>query len=178
MTSHPVRDEILHLLASPPEGLWHGGPSVLRSLDDVPARMASWDPGSGLHSIWELSLHMAYWKYAVRQRIQGLSQEGFPRSPDNFPTISEPFSEKAWSRDRQLLQQEETALVELVKTLDEHQLQAPCTGGYRVADQLFGIAMHDVHHVAQVLLIKKLWAHQHSQDGKDDGDDGRENAHP
>lgn len=157
MNHHPVRDEILLLLNPGGKPLWHGGPTTTAVLDDVPLEMAMWDPGNGRTSIWGLALHMAYWKFAVRRRIQGLPDTGFERAPDNFPDLPIPPSEAAWDDDRALLVREEAALRELVASLDEERLQEPLSKDYRVADQLFGIAMHDAHHIAQILLIKRLW---------------------
>jgi len=165
MSGHPVRDEILALLEPGDRPLWHGGPTFDGVLDGVGAEMASWQPGAGRHTIWALSLHMAYWKYAVRRRIMGLPEDGFPRSPDNFPELVHPLTEEDWSRDRALCEQENDALIALVKTLEETRLQEPCPGDYRVADQLFGIAMHDAHHVAQILLIKRWWEDLHGIHG-------------
>ena len=165
MSVHPVRDEILALLQPSEKALWHGGPTTRQALADVSAKMACWDPGRGRHTIWGLALHMAFWKYAVRRQVQGLTREGFPRSPDNFPAPPETASEAAWSRDLHLLEQEESALVKLVTTLEEEQLQATSPAGYRVADRLFGIAMHDAHHVGQILLIKRLWTDSQTDNG-------------
>lgn len=127
-------------------------------LTDVSHEMAAWRPGTDLHSIWALTLHMAYWKWAVRQRILGLPDTGFERTPDNFPEVPSPTSQEAWDADRGLLAKEEKALVALTESLEEDRLRDMLSPSYRVADQLMGIAMHDAHHVAQILLLKRLWA--------------------
>ena len=31
----------------------------------------SWRPGEGLHNIWEIVVHAAYWKYVVWRRLTG-----------------------------------------------------------------------------------------------------------
>ena len=49
---------------------WHG-PNLKQSIKGVSAKQAAWRPGPGRHNIWEVSLHAAYWKYAVRRRIEG-----------------------------------------------------------------------------------------------------------
>ncbi len=157
MTSLPLKDEILRLLSPTEQSLWHGGPTTGEVLSDVSANLAAWQPASDMHSIWGLTLHMAYWKFAVRQRILGLSDQGFERAPDDFPSLPKHLTHEVWTADRNLLRSAESALVELTESLDEDRLQEPLTGGYRVADQLIGVAMHDVHHIGQILLIKRLW---------------------
>jgi len=51
---------------------WHG-PNLQQSLKGVRAKQAAWRPAHGRHNVWELALHSAYWKYAVRRRIEGES---------------------------------------------------------------------------------------------------------
>src|SRR5260370_39275180 len=48
---------------------WHG-PNLKQSLRGVTARQAAWRPGRGRHNIWEVAVHAAYWKYAVRRSIE------------------------------------------------------------------------------------------------------------
>ncbi|OLB20847.1 MAG: hypothetical protein AUH16_03975 [Acidobacteria bacterium 13_2_20CM_57_7] len=49
---------------------WHG-PNLKQSIKGVTAKQAAWRPRPGRHNIWEVMLHAAYWKYAVRRRIEG-----------------------------------------------------------------------------------------------------------
>ena len=49
---------------------WHG-PNLWQSLKGVTAKQAAWRPAPNRHNIWEETLHAAYWKYAVRRRLQG-----------------------------------------------------------------------------------------------------------
>jgi len=151
--------EILRLL-DPPEGfkLWHGGPTVNGCLRGVDARQAAWRPGNNRSSIWMLALHIAYWKYAVRRRILGLPQGSFPRKPSNFPAVPEFRTEDSWKKDRQLLKSEDRKLVEAVRQLTPDDLETTLPSGNRTADQLFGIALHDAYHVAQIQLIKRLYS--------------------
>ena len=69
----PRLAEVLHLL-DPPAGarLWYGGATPIGSLRGVGHVQAAWKPGVDRHSIWELALHIAYWKYAVRRRLEAL----------------------------------------------------------------------------------------------------------
>jgi len=53
---------------------WHG-PNLRGSIRGVDAGLAAWRPAPGRHNIWELTLHAAYWKYAVRRRLTGEGQQ-------------------------------------------------------------------------------------------------------
>lgn len=157
----PRLAEVLHLL-DPPAGtrLWYGGATVLGSLRGVGHDEASWRPGPGRHTIWELALHAAYWKYAVRRRLDPSVPRGdFPRSPSNWPLMPEGCGERAWKEDRALLRREHSALVEVARGLPPERLDhRDGKGEYRALDLLFGVATHDVYHTGQIQLVKRLYA--------------------
>src|SRR4029450_4764126 len=68
---------------------WHG--TTLRgALRGVTPTQALWRPGTERHNIWELAIHAAYWKYAVRRRLAGDSAGSFGRKPSNWPGIPDP----------------------------------------------------------------------------------------
>ncbi|HEY6050809.1 MAG TPA: DinB family protein, partial [Thermoanaerobaculia bacterium] len=54
---------------------WHG-PNLKGSLRRLTEEEAAWRPGPGRHSAWELAVHAAYWKYAVRRRLTGEKRGG------------------------------------------------------------------------------------------------------
>lgn len=158
----PRLTEVLQLL-DPPAGtrLWYGGATVLGSLRGVGCRQAAWKPDPERHSIWELTLHVAYWKYAVRRRLDPSVRRGaFPRSPANWPRMPEVRDERGWKADRALLRDEHGALVGVAKALTPAQLEhRDAKGEYRALDLLFGVVTHDVYHTGQIQLMKRLFRH-------------------
>ena len=66
-------------------GAWHGGPTPIGALRGVGAEEAWWRPAPRRKSIWMLTLHIAYWKYAIRRVLDGSGRGGFPRGPSNWP---------------------------------------------------------------------------------------------
>lgn len=151
-------EEALRLLAPPPgEPPWAGGATPLGCLRGVLARQAAWKPAADRYSIWELTLHIAYWKYAVRRRLDGSPKGGFPRTPSNWPRVPDPAGDAAWKEDRSLLRDEHERLVEAVRSFDPGRLDEPGTGKYRFADLIYGVAMHDTYHVGQIQLMKRLY---------------------
>ena len=152
--------EVLHLL-DPPSGtrLWYGGATAIGSLRGVGHAQAAWKPGPDRHSIWELALHIAYWKYAVRRRLDDAVPRGaFPRSPANWPRMPDEPDEGAWKEDRALLRREHEALVAIARTLGPDDLdRRDAKGEYRALDLLFGVAAHDVYHTGQIQLMKRLY---------------------
>src|SRR5215467_12908637 len=76
---------------------WHG-PNLWQSLKGISAEEAAWRPAAGRHNIWEETLHAAYWKYAVRRRLDGGKRGGFALPGSNFfprPQLGK-ATEAAW----------------------------------------------------------------------------------
>lgn len=162
----PRLREILTLLDPPPgTRLWYGGATVLGCLRGVSADEAVWKPARERHSIWELALHVAYWKYAVRRKLETSPQGSFPRSPANWPSVPKPANDDGWQADRALLKSEHARLVEAVRVFDPRRLDKPAPGKkrYRYADLLFGIASHDLYHVGQIQVLKRLYETLHAR---------------
>ncbi len=64
---------------------WHG-PNLKQSLNGVSAKQAAWRPARNRHNIWELAVHSAYWKYAVRRVLEGGKRGSFVlKAATSFP---------------------------------------------------------------------------------------------
>ena len=130
---------------------WHG-PNLRQSLKGVTARQAAWRPGPNRHNIWELTLHAAYWKYAVRRRLEGGKRGSFILQGSNFfgrPEMGK-ANEAAWQRDRAILEKEHRAMMETIRKV----LRKP--GGKKRLPMLYGVALHDVYHAGQIRLLRRL----------------------
>jgi len=68
---------------------WHG-PAVLELLADVDAATAAARPIAGVHSIWELLLHIAVWDNAGMVRLTGKKWQ--PTGLANFPAVPAHFA--------------------------------------------------------------------------------------
>ena len=136
---------------------WHGT-TLTGALRGVTPKQALWRPRPGRHNVWELALHTAYWKYAVRRRITGDETHGaFPRRPNNWPMAPQAPDAAAWRRDLRLLRETHAALRAAVAALPPRQLGARSpTGQWTYAQQMHGIAAHDLYHTGQIQLIKRL----------------------
>ncbi len=155
----PRLREILNLL-DPPAGkrLWYGGAGAAGCVRGVTPEQATWKPAPKRHSIWELTLHLAYWKYAVRRNLESLPPGTFPRSPSNWPAVPTPADAAHWKKDRALLRSEHAQLVEAVRAFNPRRLDevAPSSEHHRFVDLLFGIVSHDLYHVGQIQVLKRL----------------------
>ena len=106
---------LLHLVAqSYNQHAWHG-PNLRSSLRGLTAEEAAWTPGPRRHSIWELALHCAYWKYVVIRKLEGRQRGTFGRSPSNFPHLPDPADAKGWKADLVFLDQTHRELLQSVR---------------------------------------------------------------
>jgi hypothetical protein len=135
---------------------WHG--TTLRgSLRGLTPAEALWRPGPGRHNIWELALHTAYWKYVVRRRLAGAAVGSFDRRPSDWPAIPAPANQRAWKADVALLDAEHAKLREVVVRLRPAALEARSPRGvWTGAEEIHGVAAHDLYHTGQIQLIKRL----------------------
>ena len=160
MELNPRIKDVLELL-DPHTGFtpWHGGPSLAGCLRGVDAVQAAWKPAPKRNSIWQLVLHMAYWKYSIIRHLNPNTPKGFERSPVNFPDIPDLLSEENWARDKDLLKQTHETLVQEIKQFPPEELDAiaPSQKGYTYARLITGIAAHDTYHIAQIQLLKRLY---------------------
>jgi uncharacterized damage-inducible protein DinB len=135
---------------------WHG-PNLRGALRGVTAAQAAWRPQEGRHSIWELAVHAAYWKYAVRRRLTGEKRGSFARPGSNWFPRPGAADEGAWRDDLALLGREHRLLRGAVAELRVKDLTARAPGSRQTYETLVsGIASHDLYHAGQVSLLKRL----------------------
>jgi uncharacterized damage-inducible protein DinB len=135
---------------------WHGT-TLTGALRGVSPTEALWRPGAKRHNIWELVLHAAYWKYAVRRRLVGSGIGGFPRSPSNWPAIPTRPDAAQWRADVRLLGRTHNALLEAVEGFPVRRLRARAPGRkWTYRELIHGVAAHDLYHTGQIQLIKRL----------------------
>jgi len=130
---------------------WHG-PNLRQSLRGVTAQQAAWRPGRNRHNIWEIVVHAAYWKYAVRRRIEGDKRRSFALQGSNFFTRPDngKVDEKDWHADKELLDREHRAMLECVRKV------LATKRASRLLPMLWGIAYHDIYHAGQIRLLRRL----------------------
>jgi len=155
--AHPEIEHLLGLLDEAyNRAAWHG-PTLRGSVRGLTAREAAQSPSTGRHNIWDIVIHAAYWKYAVRRRLLGEKRGSFSLPGSNWFVRPKDRSEKAWRADIRLLDREHQRLKEAVSSFQPENLDRPARGSKTLARRLIaGIALHDVYHAGQIQLIKKL----------------------
>lgn len=133
---------------------WHGT-NLRGSVRGITPDEAAWRPQPGRHSIQEIVVHAAYWKYVVRRRLTGEKRGSFPLKGSNwFPR--EGNDAAAWRADLRLLDQCHHLLRETVGGLDARHLHCDVGGSTSGLALVSGIIAHDLYHAGQIQLIKRL----------------------
>jgi uncharacterized damage-inducible protein DinB len=135
---------------------WHGT-NLRGSIRGLTVREALWRPSPRRHNIWEIVVHCAYWKYAVRRRIQGEKRGSFPLKGSNWFRRTGNLTETQWRSDVQLMEECHRSLHDVVTRLHAKDLKhIPHGSTVDNAMILTGIASHDVYHAGQIQILKRL----------------------
>lgn len=134
---------------------WHGT-NLRGSIRGLTPEQAAWRPARGAHNVWEIVVHAAYWKYAVRRRLSRGLRGSFALKGSNwFTRPAETAS--AWTDDVALLARMHAELRTVVERIPAVELQHAAPGGQvSVFDLIAGIAAHDLYHAGQIQLLKRL----------------------
>ncbi|MBW7904436.1 MAG: DinB family protein [Phycisphaerae bacterium] len=134
---------------------WHG-PNLRAATRRVTAELALWRPGPRRHSIAEIALHAAYWKYVTRRRLRGDKRGSFPLKGSNWFAVDS-LDEAGWAGVLKLLQEQHRLLRETVAGFAPGRWSsAPPGSKLRYADQVIGVAFHDIYHAGQIQTLKAL----------------------
>jgi uncharacterized damage-inducible protein DinB len=132
---------------------WHG-PSVLEIVEGISSKQAAAHPFEGIHSVWEIVLHIAAWERAVLRRLNG-DRAQLPTEED-WPMVAA-IGDEAWEQSRQALKQGHDDLRSAIASLDESRLDQPIIEGLAsVYVTLHGIVQHDLYHAGQIAILKKV----------------------
>ena len=155
-----MTNELALLLRMMDEGFyrkaWHGT-NLRGAIRGLTVSEAAWRPSPERHNIWEIVVHAAYWKYAVRRRIQGGKRGSFVLKGSNWFPRGKDMDSTLWQEDIRLLEHEHRLLREAAAALPGSRLHTKAPGGsVAVSTLLYGISHHDVYHAGQIQVLKRL----------------------
>jgi uncharacterized damage-inducible protein DinB len=131
---------------------WYG-PALAQVLREVDAAGAAAHPWHGVHSAWEVVLHVTAWNKVVLRRMQGEAVE-LTHQQDWPPVVK--FADSQWQADLLALRESHAALCEAVKAFRKTRLKENVPGTpYDFSFMLQGAADHIVYHAGQIALLKK-----------------------
>ncbi|MBS1680105.1 MAG: DinB family protein [Bacteroidetes bacterium] len=134
---------------------WYGD-NMVKMLSDVSADAAANRPHKLNHSIAEIVCHITAWRQFVIEKIKGNAEYEVWDTELNWRNIKS-LNEPEWKSIKDSLQSCQTEFLQQVEKLSEAQLSAPVTGRkYNFRLMLQGIVQHDIYHLGQISMIKKL----------------------
>lgn len=135
---------------------WHG-PNLLGSLRGLTLSALLHRPRKESHNIWELAVHCAYWKYAVRNHLEAGRRNTFPHEGSNFFRRDKGLLLSDWKKDVAMLKRQHAALRTIVMALDPRTYgRRALNSKHTVRRTVLGIAAHDLYHAGQISLLKRL----------------------
>ena len=133
---------------------WHGT-NLRGAIRGLTAEHAGWRPQLGRHSIQEITVHAAYWKYAARRRLTGEKRGSFPLKGSNW-FARQTVDAVSWQADVELLAACHVALRTVIASLTPADLRRSVGGSIDAMSLVSGIIAHDLYHAGQIQLMKRL----------------------
>src|SRR5574341_65692 len=133
---------------------WHG-PAIKGLLKGVKAKEALVKPVRGVHSIWELVLHLITWTEVPVKRAKG-EKVSQVTSEKDWPSYID-GTEKGWKKALGELDFHQKKLLQaLDKIKDERLPEKVKKSGSRLDTLLYGTINHEMYHAGQIGVLKKL----------------------
>jgi hypothetical protein len=127
------------------EGLWAA--SWEKSVAGLTARQAAWRPRAvkgERHSIWQLVLHMIFWRESwLRRAATGVRPSGEEVQKFNFPKVSG-ASPAAWSAALKRFKKTQKQVGKALRTLGPN------------ADPMIYFLPHDCYHFGQINMLRGM----------------------
>lgn len=135
------------------DGAWPGV-SARDLLHGLTPTQAADHPIVGVHSAWEIALHLGFWHDAVCRRLNG---EAIDYEVDEDWPTPPAATEANWRAALQGIDRSHAALVETVRRLTPSRLTEIVPGkDFTVYFMLHGVPQHDLYHAGQIKLLCKV----------------------
>jgi len=134
---------------------WYGE-SILTKLRDVSDEEAFTRPEERIHSIAELVAHMIYWRIPLVKRLEGDSTYKGSMDSENNWTFPDKLLAKGWEEILLELDNTQEKIVELLANQNEEWLKNTYAHNYSYLDLVQGVLDHDIYHLGQIGIVKKL----------------------
>ena len=132
------------------------GESFMEKLKDVTEKEAFTPPITGVHSIAELVAHVIYWRSPIIKKLKGeKNYVGLMDSPENWPSIDS-LKSKGWKKLLDEFSESQKELLASLKKVNADFLQEEYKPGVTWDQLIEGVVQHDVYHLGQLGLVKKM----------------------
>jgi uncharacterized damage-inducible protein DinB len=127
------------------------GPNLRDLLSDIDEERARRRTLEGVHTVWELVLHISTWFRIARERLTATTIRE-PSDAEDWPKMT-----GTWESALALLQQEEQALEDAIRSFPEYRLSDDvlATEPQTFYVLLHGVIQHAAYHAGQIAVLKK-----------------------
>ena len=128
--------------------------NLANTLKNVTAEQAYKKANPNLNTIWEIVNHLIQWRRNILERMQG----EVIVTPDHnyFVPVLDP-SEAAWAQSLQTLAKSQESWSTFFESFNDEDLaKIYVNNGHTYYEHIHGIIQHDVYHLGQIVILKKL----------------------
>lgn len=127
-------------------------PPLMKTLEGLTEEQVNWLPKTGsTHTIREIVIHLLFYKEQLLQRLQGNDAQE-PTSNESTFTAKQDHS---WEQILEKLNKVQAELQTCLHALEDEELDRP-SPHVPIGGQILTLAMHDVYHTGQIVLLRKL----------------------
>lgn len=133
---------------------WYGE-TVEAKLSDVTDATAFVRPVPNAHAVGEIVSHMIYWRKALISKLEGGTFKTSMESPDNWKAL-ETLKAMGWEKLKSEFDESQKKITSLLGKQSDDFLLTTYSQGTSMESLIQGIIDHDVYHLGQIGLVKKL----------------------
>lgn len=134
---------------------WYGE-TVEAKLNDVTDETAFLQPIHVAHSVAEIVCHMTYWRKGLLSHLEGDGTfTPSVESPENWVSV-DALKTKGWKKIHDDFNQSQKKITQLLAIQNDEFLEKEYSKGSTFEYLIQGIIDHDVYHLGQIGLVKKL----------------------
>lgn len=127
----------------------------VRALSALTWTLAGRRPGAVEHSVFRLVNHLIFWQEIALERAAGLHRASPAHDPDGWPGVEEPGDGGEWN---DAVMRFASGVARAEGAAGEGTLTAvlPAWNGQTRFECLLGLALHNAHHIGQIIQIRKM----------------------
>lgn len=134
---------------------WYGE-TIASKLNGIANDLAFVRPMEDVHSIAEVVAHMTYWRKSLIGRLN--KDESFNASVESEDNWRDPslLRQEGWDKVRADFEASQEAVVEALSRQPATILETEYSEGYTFEYLIQGVIDHDIYHLGQIGLIRKI----------------------
>lgn len=159
-----MEKNIVQLLAGQHEEVWTGEPwygsNLQKGLSGITPEQATYRI-SGQHNIAEILNHMVQWKKFVLEKLKGNAEFDIElNGKDDWATIDH-LDLPSWNAIVETFNDVSSSLIDEIRLKQDNLLLETVPGRkYSYSILIEGIRDHDIYHLGQVVILKKIAKHE------------------